>query len=192
MSTAADEQVIIPSRISDVITIVAAVLAAAVALVQIVRADTGVLERALAVPAVVLAAVLIIRSWQPAACDRRLFRLQVAALAALMLAAGALVPTALAAGLIVAASLRIGRDVAGWRGLGAIVAIAAAHGVGLAVHGADMIAPAAACGFIAVFIYGMAEPERGAWCACEWAKRGAIRNLEIGYLRSDERPRRRP
>jgi hypothetical protein len=55
-----------------------------------------------------------------------------------------------------------------------------------------MIAPAAACGFIAVFIYGMAEPERGAWCACEWAKRGAIRNLEIGYLRSDERPRRRP
>ena len=34
---------------------------------------------------------LIVRSWQPAACDRRLFRLQVAALASLLLAAGALV-----------------------------------------------------------------------------------------------------
>jgi hypothetical protein len=191
MSTAAEERVIVPSRVSNAVTIAAAVLAAAIALVQIAFADTGVLERVLAAPAVVLAAALIIRSWQPAACDRRLFRLHVGALAALLLAAGALVPTALSAGLIIAASLRIGRDVAGWRGLGAIVAITAAHGLGLALHGADMIAPAAACGFIAVFIYGMAEPERGAWCACEWAKRGAIRNLDSWYLRPDERPRRR-
>ena len=36
---------------------------------------------------------------------------------------------------------------------------------------------------------GMAEPERGA--RCEWATRGAIRNLDGWHLGSDERPRRR-
>ena len=55
----------------------------------------------------------------------------------------------------------------------------------------DTLAPAFACGFVAVFVYGMAEPERGAWCACEWAKRGAIRNLDSRVLGSDEHPRRR-
>lgn len=191
MSATADERVIVPSRVSDVVAKAAVLVAAGIALVEIIRADTGALERALAVPAVVLAALLLFRSWQPAACDARLFRLQVGALAALLLATGALVPTALSAGLIIAASLRIGRDVAGWRGLAGLVAIAVAHGIGLALHGAGTLAPAFACGFVAVFVYGMAEPERGAWCACEWAKRGAIRNLDSRFLGSDEHPRRR-
>jgi hypothetical protein len=192
MSVTVDEPAIVPGRTSSVVVVAAATIAAAIPLVQIAVADTGLLERLLAVPAVVLAAILIGRSWQPAACDERLFRLQVGALAALLLAAGALVPSALTAGLIIAAALRIGRDVAGWRGLAAVVLVALAHGIGLALHGADQIAPAFACGFVSVFVYGMAEPERGAWCACEWAKRGAIRNLDSWYLRPDERPRRRP
>jgi hypothetical protein len=191
-AVATDEPPIVPGRASSAVVILAVAIASAIPLVQIAVADTGLLERLLAVPAVVLAAILIGRSWQPAACDERLFRLQVGALAALMLAAGALQPSALTAGLIIAAALRIGRDVAGWRGLAALVLIALAHGVGLALHGADQIAPAFACGFVGVFVYGMAEPERGAWCACEWAKRGAIRNLDSWYLRPDERPRRRP
>ena len=192
MSTTADQQVIVPGRVSAAVILVGTVAAAGLALVQIALADTSLLERLLAVPAVVLAALLIVRSWRPAASDRRLFRLQVAALAALLLAAGALVPTALTAGLIICAALRIGRDVSGWRGLAAVAVLAAAHGLGLALHGADAIPPAIACGFIGVFLYGMAEPERGAWCACEWAKRSSIRNLDTWYLRSDERPRRRP
>src|SRR5262249_31328194 len=88
MSTPSDDRVIVRSRVSDVVVIVATLLAAGIALVQIALADTGLLERVLAAPAVLLAAALIIRSWQPAACDARLFRLQVAALAALLLAAG--------------------------------------------------------------------------------------------------------
>jgi hypothetical protein len=193
MSTTLDEEVIVPSRVSDVVAKLAAVVAAAVALVQIVLADTGLAEQVLGALAVVLAAALLLRSWQSAACDARLFRLHVAAFAALMLAAGALVPAALSAGLLIAAALRIGRDVAGWRGLSGIVVAALANAAGLALHGADMIAPAFACGFLAVFIYGMAEPERGAWCACEWAKKGAIQSFDRRFsVLPDERPRRRP
>lgn len=192
MSTTADEQVIVPSRVSAAVILLATLAATTLAVVQIVRADASLAARILAVPAVVLAALLIVRSWRPAACDRRVYGLQVAALAALLLAAGALAPSALAGALIICAALRIGRDVAGWRGLAAVAAIAVAHAAGLAVHGADAIPPAIGCGFVAVFLYGMAEPERGAWCACEWAKRGAIRNLDVWALRSDERPRRDP
>jgi hypothetical protein len=143
------------------------------------------------VPAVVLAAVLIARSWRPAALHRRALVLQVAALAALLVAVGALAPTSLAAGLVVVAGIRIGRDVSGWAGMVAVVALAAAHAAGLVVHGADAIAPAAAACFLALFVYGIAEPERGAWCACEWGRRASINNLDSWYLRRDERPRRR-
>ena len=80
MSVTVDEPVIMPGRTSSAIVVVAATVAAAIPLVQIALADTGLLQRLLAVPAVVLAAILIGRSWQPAACDERLFRLQVGAL----------------------------------------------------------------------------------------------------------------
>ena len=70
--------------------------------------------------------------------------------------------------------------------------LALAHAAGLVVHGADAMAPAAAAGFLGMFVYGMAEPERGAWCACEWAKHESISNMDNWYLRRDERSRRNP
>ena len=190
MSTAA-EPAIVPGRVSSAVVVGASLLAAGLAVVRIVMADGSPVARGLAVPAIVLAAVLIARSWKPTALDRRALVLHVAALASLLVAAGALVPTSLAAGLVVAAAIRIGRDVAGWPGLLGVVALAIALAAGLAVHGADAMAPAAAAGFLGLFVYGMAEPERGAWCACEWAKRESIRNLDSWYLRRDERPHRR-
>jgi hypothetical protein len=186
----AAEPAIVPGRVSAGVVVAAAAIAAGVAIARIVIADGSLVARGLAVPAVALAAVLIARSWRPAASNRRALALHAAALGALLLAAGVLAPTSLAAGLVVAAAIRIGRDVAGWPGMVAVVAIAAAHAAGLAVHGADAMAPAAAGAFLGLFVYGMAEPERGAWCACEWAKRESIENLDSWYLRRDERSRR--
>jgi hypothetical protein len=191
MSTTSAEPAIVPGRISSAVVVGGATVAAGLAIVRIVMADGSPVARGLAVPAVVLAAVLIARSWRPAALHRRALVLQVAALAALLVAVGALAPTSLAAGLVVVAGIRIGRDVAGWPGLIAVVALAVAHAAGLVVHGADSMAPAAAAGFLGLFVYGMAEPERGAWCACEWGRRASINNLDSWYLRRDERPRRR-
>lgn len=187
----ATEPAIVPGRVSAGVAIGAAVIAAGVAIARIAIADGSLVTRGLAVPAVVLAAVLIARSWRPAALDRRALALHAAALGALLLAAGALAPTSLATGLIVAAGIRVGRDVAGWPGMTAIVAVAVAHAAGLAVHGAEAMPPAAAGAFLGLFVYGMAEPERGAWCACEWAQRKSIDNLDSWYLRRDERSRRR-
>jgi hypothetical protein len=192
MSAAAADPEIVPGRVSAAVAIGAPLVAAGLAIARIAVADGSPVARGLAVPAVVLAAVLIARSWKPAACDRRALVLHVAALASLLVAAGALAPTSLAAGLVVAAAIRIGRDVSDWPGLVAVGALAVAHAAGLAVHGADAIAPAAAAGFLGMFVYGIAEPERGAWCACEWGKRRSIQNLDSWYLRRDERPRRRP
>jgi len=187
----AAEPAIAPGRVSAGVVVGAAVIAAGVAIARIAIADGSWVARGLAVPAVVLAAVLIARSWRPAAADRRALVVHAAALGALLVAAGALAPTSLAAGLIVAAALRIGRDVAGWPGIAALVGVAVAHAAGLAVHGADAVAPAVAAAFLGLFVYGLAEPERGAWCACEWAKRESIDNLDSWYLRRDERSRRR-
>lgn len=192
MSSTVAAPPIVPGRVSSAVAVGAAVVAAGLAVGRIAMADGSLVVRGLAVPAVVLAAVLIARSWQPAAADRRALALHVAALAALLVAAGALAPASLAAGLIVAAAIRIGRDVAGWPGLVSVLALAAAHAAGLAVHGADAVAPAAGAAFLGLFVYGIAEPERGAWCACEWAKHRSIDNLDSWYLRRDERSRRRP
>lgn len=191
MSTAT-EPAIVPGRVSSAVVVGGSAIAAGLAIARIVMADGSPIARGFAAPAVVLAAVLIARSWKPAAVDHRALTLHVAALASLLVAAGALAPTSLAAGLVVAAAIRIGRDVAGWPGLVGVVALATAHAAGLAVHGADAMAPAAAAGFLGLFVYGMAEPERGAWCACEWARHRSINNLDSWYLRRDERSRRRP
>ena len=162
MSTAAAEPAIVPGRVSSAVAIGAPLVAAGLAIVRIAMAGGSPVARGLAVAAVVLAAVLLARSWQPAACDRRTLVLHVAALAALLVAAGALAPTSLAAGLLVAAAIRIGRDVSGWPGMIALGALAVAHAAGLVVHGADAIAPAAAAGFLGLFVHGIAEPERAA------------------------------
>jgi hypothetical protein len=192
MSTVAAEPAIVPGRVSEAVAIGAAIAAAGLAIVRIVLDDGSLLARGLAVVAVVLAAALLARSWRPAACDRRTLVLHVAALGSLLVAIGALAPTSLAAGLVIAAAIRIGRDVSGWPGLVAVGALAAAHAAGLLVHGADAMAPAAAAGFLGMFVYGIAEPERGAWCACEWAKHQSISNMDNWYLRRDERSRRNP
>ena len=192
MTTTAAEPAIVPGRVSDTVAIGAAIVAAGLAIVRIVLADGSLLARGLAVVAVVLAAALIARSWKPAAGNRRWLVLHVAALASLLVAVGALAPTSLAAGLVIAAAIRIGRDVSGWPGLLAVGVLALAHAAGLVVHGADAMAPAAAAGFLGMFVYGMAEPERGAWCACEWAKHESISNMDNWYLRRDERSRRNP
>lgn len=168
-----------------------AAVAAVVAIVRIVLADGSVVARGLGIVAVVLAAALIAHSWQAAAQDRRVFALHVAALASLLVAAGALVPTSLAAGLIVAAALRLGRDVGGWPGLVAVGVLALAHAAGLAVHGADAVAPALVAGMLSLAVHGIAEPDRGAWCACEWSHAKSINDLDSFYLRRDEPPHRR-
>lgn len=192
MSSVSAEPAIVPGRVSSAVAVSAATAAAGLAIVRIVLADGSPVAGGLAIVAVVLAATLIARSWKHAARDRRTFVLHVAALGSLLVAVGALAPASLAAGLVVAAAIRIGRDVAGWPGLLAVVALALAHAAGLVVHGADAAAPAAAAGFLGLFVYGMAEPERGAWCACEWAKHESIKNLDNWYLRRNERPRRNP
>jgi hypothetical protein len=176
--------------VSPLVVAGAAVIAAALALVRIVLADGSVAARGLAVPAVVVAALLIARPW-PVTDDRRALALRVAALASLLVAVGALAPTSLAAGLIVAAAVRIGRDVAGWPGLVSVAMLALAHAAGLAVHGADQVAPAAGAAIVGLFIYGMVEPDRGAWCACEWSHHSSINDLDSFYLRRDDRPSRR-
>jgi hypothetical protein len=169
----------------------AAAVAALLAIVRIVLADGSVAARGLGIVAVVLAAVLIAHSWQAAAQDRRVFALHVAALASLLVASGALVPTSLAAGLIVAAALRLARDAGGWPGLVAVGLLALAHAAGLAVHGADAVAPALVAGLLSLFVFGVAEPDRGAWCACEWSHARSINDLDSFYLRRDEPPHRR-
>ncbi len=177
-------------RISPVVVRAATLIAASIAIVRTVPADGSTVARGLAVVAVVLAAALIACSWQAAAEDGVVLALHVAALGSLLVAAGALAPTSLAAGLIVAAALRVGRDVGGWPGLVAVVVLALAHTAGLTVHGADAIAPALAAGLLGIVVHGIAEPDRGAWCACEWSHAKSINALDSFYLRRDERPRR--
>ncbi len=191
MAITAAEAPVVRRGVAPAVVRGAAAVAAAVAVVRIVRADGSVTARGLGIVAVVLAAALIARSWQAAAHDRRALALHVAALASLLVAAGALVPTSLAAGLIVAAAIRIGRDVGGWPGLVAVGVLVVAHAAGLAVHGADAVAPAVVAGLLGIVVYGMAEPDRGAWCACEWSHAKSINDLDSFYLRRDERPRRR-
>lgn len=168
-----------------------AVLAAALAVGQTVVADAAPAARVLAIVALTLAGAMLWRSWRPLAHDRRALWLQVAGLGALLAAAGALAPAPLAAGLTVVAGLRLGRDVGGYEAMGALAAVAGAQAVGLALHGGGTAAPAAAGLFLGLFLFGMAEPERGAWCACELRHKTLIRNLDALNARRDGRPGRR-
>jgi hypothetical protein len=169
----------VPGRVGSVLTAVVPIGVAGLAFGRLAAADGDVAVRLAAAAAIAAAALILVRTWTAAPGRRTL------GLALLLAAAGALAPASLAALLVVAAALRIGRDVAGWLGLLAVCGLAFAHGAGLLVHGGEAVAPAAAALMVGLFAFGLAEPEQGAWCACEWSRRHAIAGLDSWYQARD-------
>ncbi len=172
-----------PGPVGAALTAAAPIAVAALALARVFGADDPLLQRAGAAVLIGAVAALLVPTWTGAPRRRTLV------LGVLLAAVGVLAPTSLAALLVIAAALRIGRDVAGWGGLIAVGCLAGAHAAGLLVHGVDAVAPAAVAGLLGIFAFGLAEPEQGAWCACEWSKKSVVAGLDTWFLARDARRR---